>query len=92
MIGCHGRATSREISIDEEEMHAVSWFSREEVLAALENTNPSLKVPGDMAIAHHLIRSWATGEVEIRAAFDASDGLASRQRSAPSFQPLRSAT
>ena len=63
MIGCHGRATSREISIDEEEMHAVSWFSREDVLAALDNSNPTLKVPGDMAIAHHLIRSWATGEV-----------------------------
>ena len=65
MIGCHGVATSTEISIDTEEMHDVSWFTREDVKAALEGYHDSLKLPGAMAIAHHLVRSWATGEVEI---------------------------
>lgn len=65
MIGCHGVATSSEISIDEEEMHDVAWFSREDVKAALEGYNDALKVPGEMAIAHHLIRSWALGEVDL---------------------------
>jgi NAD+ diphosphatase len=65
MIGCHGIATSTEISIDEEEMHDVAWFSREEVKAALDGYHDSLKVPGEMAIAHHLVRAWALGEVDL---------------------------
>ena len=64
MIGCLGRATSSEIRIDDEEMADVRWFSRAEVSAALEENNPRLKVPGSVAIAHHLIRSWANGEAE----------------------------
>ncbi len=64
MIGCHGLAMSSEIRIDDEEMADVRWFSRGEVTAALENDNPNLKVPGAMAIAHHLIKAWATGEAD----------------------------
>ena len=62
MIGCLGRATSAEISIDDEEMADVRWFTRAEVSAALDNENPDLKVPGPLAIAHHLIKSWVNGE------------------------------
>ena len=65
MIGCHGRAASSEIRIDEEEMADVRWFSRSEITAALDNDNPGLKVPGSLAIAHHLIKSWATGEIDL---------------------------
>jgi NAD+ diphosphatase len=65
MIGCHGIATTTDISIDEVEMADVSWFTRDEARAALEQDNPDLRVPGAMAIAHHLIRSWVYGEVEI---------------------------
>ena len=60
MIGCLGRAKSTEIRIDDAEMADVRWFTRAEVTAALENENPNLKVPGSVAIAHHLIKSWAT--------------------------------
>lgn len=63
MIGCHGRAVSTEISIDEEEMHDVRWVSREDVQAGLAGDHPELRLPGEMAIAHHLIRAWADGEV-----------------------------
>ena len=62
MIGCLGRATSTEIRIDDAEMADVSWFTRDEIVAALEDENPGLKVPGSLAIAHHLIRSWAVGD------------------------------
>lgn len=65
MIGCHGIATSHDINIDEKEMADVRWFTRQEALAALNRENPTLRVPGELAIAHHLIRSWAQGEVEI---------------------------
>jgi NAD+ diphosphatase len=65
MIGCHGLADTHEINIDENEMADVAWFSREAALDAVRGENPDLMVPGAMAIAHHLIRSWATGEVTL---------------------------
>jgi NAD+ diphosphatase len=63
MIGCHGRAATTDIRIDAEEMTDVRWFRREEVRAALRHENPNLQVPDAIAIAHHLIRAWAEGEV-----------------------------
>ena len=61
MIGCHARAVTTDISMDEEEMADVRWFQREEVLRALDGTSEDLIVPGPIAIAHHLIKAWATG-------------------------------
>jgi len=65
MIGCHGRAASVDILIDPNEMADVAWFDRDTVRRALANDNPDLRVPGAMAIAHHLIRAWAAGEVDL---------------------------
>jgi NAD+ diphosphatase len=65
MIGCHGVATSTAITIDEGEMHDVAWFERGDVRAALAGDHESLRLPGEIAIAHHLIRSWAEGEVDL---------------------------
>jgi NAD+ diphosphatase len=63
MIGCHAKALSTEIHIDDGEMTDVRWFSRDEVLIALKGENPHLQVPAPIAIAHHLIKAWAEGEV-----------------------------
>ena len=63
MIGCHAEAETEEINFDEHEMHSVKWFHRHEVLSALEEKNDNLSVPGNIAIAHHLIKAWATKEV-----------------------------
>ena len=63
MIGCHAEAETEEINFDEHEMHSVKWFHRDEVLSALEEKNDNLSVPGNIAIAHHLIKAWATKEV-----------------------------
>ena len=60
MIGCHADAMTTEIVMDDEEMADVRWFPREEVLLALEGKNPDLVIPGPIAIAHHLIKAWAT--------------------------------
>ncbi len=64
MIGCHARALTTEINRDEEEMTDVRWFTREEVLSALHEENPDLKVPGPVAIAHHIIKAWAEGDID----------------------------
>ncbi len=60
MIGCHAEAATTEIHSDDEEMVDVQWFERGEVLLALEGRSEKLSVPGPIAIAHHLIKAWAT--------------------------------
>ena len=62
MIGCLAEAATTSIRIDPEEMSAVHWFERREVLLALDGNSALLTVPGPIAIAHHLIKAWATGE------------------------------
>ncbi len=62
MIGCHAEASSTQIVMDDQEMADVAWFTREEVIRALEGAHPSMQVPGPIAIAHHLIRAWAYPE------------------------------
>ena len=58
MIGCLARAESETITIDPAEMADVAWFTRADIRAALGETHERLKVPGPIAIAHHLIRAW----------------------------------
>ncbi|WP_101067586.1 NAD(+) diphosphatase [Roseovarius salinarum] len=58
MIGCHGEALSREITLDPEELEDAMWVSREQVLASLAGTHPMLKAAREGAIAHFLLRNW----------------------------------
>ena len=60
MIGCLAEAVTNEISMDAEEMTDVRWFERQEILLALEDKSEKLAIPGPIAIAHHLIKAWAT--------------------------------
>ena len=62
MIGCLAEAATTTIRMDEEEMSDVHWFERREVLLALEGGSERLTLPGPIAIAHHLIKAWATRE------------------------------
>ena len=63
MIGCHAEAATTDINMDDDEMTDVQWFDRGEVLLALEGQSERLAIPEPIAIAHHLIRAWASGEV-----------------------------
>ena len=62
MIGSHSEAVSTDINIDDFEMTDVRWWEREEVRLALAEKSELLRVPGPIAIAHHLIKAWATGQ------------------------------
>ena len=62
MIGCLAEAATTDISMDTEEMTDVRWFERQEVLLALDGKSEKLALPGPIAIAHHLIKAWATKE------------------------------
>jgi NAD+ diphosphatase len=60
MIGCYGEAMNEDITADMTELEACRWFTRDEVLAALEGKHPDgVYVPPRSAIASLLIRNWA---------------------------------
>ena len=63
MIGSHADAATTSISVDYGEMADVRWFPRDEVERALRKESETLTIPEPLAIAHHLIRAWVTGEV-----------------------------
>ncbi|MEF2551915.1 NAD(+) diphosphatase [Aurantimonas sp. A2-1-M11] len=64
MIGCIALANSFAIDFDSDELEACRWFGRDEVRAMLAKTHPDgLALPGRFAIAHHLIKAFADGEV-----------------------------
>ena len=58
MLGCLAEGLSEEITIDPEELEDARWFSRSELVEALEGRSTGLRVPEPIAIAHHLIRAW----------------------------------
>ncbi len=69
MIGCLAEALSTDISVDQEELEEARWFSRDELIPAMEKPveigeggmpegGKGLWVPPPMAIAHHLIKHW----------------------------------
>ncbi len=62
MIGSHSEALTTDIAIDDFEMTDVCWFERAEVQLALAEKSERLRVPGPIAIAHHLIKAWAHGD------------------------------
>jgi NAD+ diphosphatase len=64
MIGCHAEALTDTITMDESELDGARWFEREEVAAMLARRHPDgLYTPPPSAIAHHIIRAFAEGEV-----------------------------
>jgi NAD+ diphosphatase len=58
MIGCRATALDGHVTVDGVEIGSAEWFDRDEARAALEGRSAVLEVPGPIAIAHHLIRTW----------------------------------
>ncbi|WP_338064496.1 NAD(+) diphosphatase [Paramylibacter kogurei] len=64
MIGCHGQATSRDITIDPLEIETAKWVSRETVLSAYAGKDVGLKPARKGAIAAFLIENWLKDTLE----------------------------
>ena len=63
MIGCHAEALSTDVQRDVAELEDCRWFDREEVRLMLADRHPDgLKAPFPMAIAHHLLATFAERE------------------------------
>lgn len=60
MIGCHAVAEGRELTIDYTELEDARWFTRAQVIEAMETGQDStgFVAPLRQAIAHHLLQWW----------------------------------
>jgi NAD+ diphosphatase len=62
MIGCFAKAENREVKADENELAEVRWIERRVARELIEGKAvDGLRVPPPIAIAHHLIKTWALG-------------------------------
>jgi NAD+ diphosphatase len=64
MIGCHGAAISREITIDPVEIEDALWISREDMLMAYAGQHPQLAPARKGSIAHFLIGNWLADRLD----------------------------
>jgi NAD+ diphosphatase len=63
MIGCFAEATSPEIHVDGNELAEAFWLERDKARALIGGERvDGLWVPPSIAIAHHLIKTWADQE------------------------------
>ncbi len=63
MIGCFAKAKSREVKADENEIAELRWLERDLVQDLITGKRrDGIRLPPPIAIAHHLIKSWALGE------------------------------
>ena len=58
MMGCFAEGASEEITVDRSELEEATWFTRDQVRAALAAATPELALPPPLAIAHQLARAW----------------------------------
>lgn len=59
MIGLILEASTEEITIDTTELEEARWFTRDEANAILSGTHPEVYAPPEMAVAHHILKTWA---------------------------------
>jgi NAD+ diphosphatase len=63
MIGCFAKAASRDATPDIKEIAEVRWIERDVARELIRGRSlAGVKVPPPIAIAHHLIKTWALGE------------------------------
>lgn len=63
MIGCHARALDDAISLNDNELEAARWITREEMMHTLAGRHPDIRPPRAGAIAAHLMTLWVAGRL-----------------------------
>jgi NAD+ diphosphatase len=61
MIGLLAEVEDEEATPDQTELEAVRWFTRAEAQALLDGALEDAFAPGEVAIAHQLIKAWIAG-------------------------------
>jgi NAD+ diphosphatase len=63
MLGLTGRATTREITVDQTEIAEARWFTRDELLAA--SSEGSVLLPRGVSISSSLVQHWFGATTEL---------------------------
>ena len=58
MFGCKGQATSKEITLDPNELDDALWLTREELANVFAGQHPNILPARRGAIAHFLLENW----------------------------------
>jgi NAD+ diphosphatase len=58
MVGCHGEATSEDITVDPVELDDAKWVSREEMMRVFAGEVPEMTAARKGSIAHFLLSHW----------------------------------
>jgi NAD+ diphosphatase len=62
MIGCFAEAENMEAKVDDNELAEVRWIERSRARELIDGREiDGIRLPPPIAIAHHLIRTWAFG-------------------------------
>lgn len=64
MLGCHGQALTREITIDDTEIDDAIWVTREEMMQAVAGQNPDIKPARNGSIARFLLSNWLADRLD----------------------------
>ncbi|MEL6956988.1 MAG: NAD(+) diphosphatase, partial [Pseudomonadota bacterium] len=59
MMGILIPADSEKISVEQDELEAAYWITRDDVRAMLAGEHDSFFCPPPMAVAHHILKAWA---------------------------------
>lgn len=59
MVGIIIEADTDEVSVEQDELEAARWITREEARQVLAGTHPDIYAPPAMAVAHHILKEWA---------------------------------
>jgi NAD+ diphosphatase len=63
MIGCFAKAESRDVKVDDNELAELRWIERKTARELVEGKQVAgLRMPPPIAIAYHLIKTWAFAE------------------------------
>ncbi|WP_235950300.1 NAD(+) diphosphatase [Phycicoccus flavus] len=62
MVGFTARARGTDLRLQDDEIAAARWFSREELLAAI--ADGSVHIPGSVSIARRLVEHWYGGPIQ----------------------------
>ncbi|MEM8615516.1 MAG: NAD(+) diphosphatase [Pseudomonadota bacterium] len=59
MVGVLIEADTTDISVEQDELEAARWITRDEAKQVLAGAHPEIVCPPPMAIAHHILKTWA---------------------------------
>ncbi len=64
MIGCHGTAIGREITMDPVEIEDALWLTREQLMQVFAGNHSDIQPAREGSIAHFLLRNWLADRLD----------------------------